>query len=295
MRFEALNAQVGCSEVAMGKKFEMTGSVMAFVFILLSGAVFLSDVFCLAAGARTFINSKNMEFVIIKPGSFLMGSPPEEARRDPDEKQYTVTITRPFYLQVSEVTVDQWRSVMGRSLLGQKKGGNFPVVKVSWHDCRRFIARLNSMGEGKYRLPTEAEWEYACRAGSSTAFWWGDEIDCKKALYANNSHGVNECSSFAKERGLPAGGPVPVRSYQANPWGLYDMHGNVWEWCSDWYGPYPAGEAFDPAGPSEGSRKVRRGGSWFKHGYLCRSANRTFAHPASRYDTVGLRLVKVSE
>jgi formylglycine-generating enzyme required for sulfatase activity len=234
-----------------------------------------------------------MAFVAVPPGSFVMGSPETEQHRDKDERPHRVTITKGFYMQESEVTYDQWVSVMGKR--GREKGrlGDLPVVRVSWHDCIRFISRLNKLGEGIYRLPTEAEWEYAARAGTKTPFWWGEEIDCKKALYANNKNGISECSPESMARGLPETGPAPAKSYAPNPWGLYDMHGNVWEWCADWYGAYADGEAVDPMGPAQGTYRVRRGGSWFKYGYLCRSANRNFAHPASRYETVGFRLVRV--
>jgi len=279
------------------KKRAGNGTLVTFVsaalFALLAASSFMF--IDQASGGQSFVNRLGMEFVQVPAGSFIMGSPASEKRRDLDEKPHKVIISRPFLIQTTEVTVAQWKSVMGRRMMGASKGGNLPVTRVSWNDCVRFIDRLNSMGDGKYRLPTEAEWEYACRAGSNAAFFWGDEIDSSKALYANNMQGANDCAQKVAGMGISASSPAPVKSFSPNAWGIYDMHGNLWEWCSDWYGAYPEGEAVDPQGPAIGSRRVRRGGSWFKYGHLCRSANRNFAHPASRYSTVGLRLVKITD
>jgi len=241
---------------------------------------------------KKFWNSVGMEFVLIPAGTFLMGSPADEPFRNPDEVQHQVTITKPFYLQRTEVTRQQWGALMGGKPFGSRDGDDLPVVKVSWHSSMRFIEKLNAVGEGTYRLPTEAEWEYACRAGSQEAFTWGKNISCGQAMYGNNSLKSKECLEYAKKRGLPMDGPAPVKSYPPNAWGLYDMHGNVWEWCSDWYGDYPQHAVSDPAGPDSGKLRVRRGGSWFKGSWLCRSANRNFSHFASRYRTLGFRVVR---
>lgn len=242
--------------------------------------------------AETYRNRLGMEFVRLPVGTFMMGSPPEEPHHHPNETLHRVTLTRPFYLQTTEVTLAQWRAVMGRRFFFRRKGrGDMPVIKVSWYDAVRFIGRLNRMNEGLYRLPTEAEWEYACRAGSTTAYSWGPEIDCSKALYHNNTLKSGRCVAAARRRGLHVNAPAPVKRFPPNAWGLYDMHGNVWEWCQDWYGPYPRAAVMDPQGPESGSDKVRRGGSWFGDGTLCRSANRNYGHPASRYRTTGFRLV----
>jgi formylglycine-generating enzyme required for sulfatase activity len=233
-----------------------------------------------------------MEFVLIQSGTFMMGSPTDEASRDPGELLHEVSLTRPFYIQTTEVTLKQWRALMGKRFFGRRRGkANMPVVRVSWHDCREFIEKLNGLNQGTYRLPTEAEWEYACRAGSTTAFTWGQTIDCTKALYGNNSHEDGACLDYAKSRGFQHNRPAPVKSFQPNAWGLYDMHGNVWEWCQDWYGPYPSARVVDPTGPASGTEKIRRGGSWFKYGHSCRSANRAHGHPPTRYRTTGFRLV----
>jgi formylglycine-generating enzyme len=242
---------------------------------------------------KTYTNTLGMGFVLIPPGTFTMGSPPSEPYRGISEVRHNVTISKPFYMQTTEVTVKQWHSIMGRRMMGfQNVSDNMPVTRVSWFDCIKFIEQLNKMGQGKYRFPTEAEWEYAARAGTTTAYNWGDTIDCKKAMYGNNSLKYDVCQRYIKSIGLPLDQPAPVKSYQPNHWGLYDMHGNVWEWCMDRFGNYEKKPVTDPKGPDSGIMRIRRGGSWFKYGYYCRSANRTFGHPATRYRTTGFRLVR---
>ncbi|MGD8983742.1 MAG: formylglycine-generating enzyme family protein [Desulfobacteraceae bacterium] len=244
---------------------------------------------------KAFINSIGMEFVLIPAGAFMMGSPPDEPSRNKDEVQHQVSITKPFYMQATEVTLKQWRALMGKRFFGlfKRRGkGNKPIVKVSWFDCVDFIKKLNALNEGIYRLPTEAEWEYASRAGSQEAYSWGNDIDCEKAMYSNNTVKSEECVDYVKSRGLATDSPAPVKSYPPNAWGLYDMHGNVWEWVQDWYGGYPPTAVVDPQGVETGTERVRRGGSWFKYGRACRSANRNFAHPATKHNTLGFRVVK---
>jgi formylglycine-generating enzyme required for sulfatase activity len=240
-------------------------------------------------------NSVGMAFVLVPAGSFLMGSPKDEPFRDKDEAPHKVTLTKPFYIQTTEVTEAQWHALMKWKWFGRRTGGDLPVVKISWYDCMEFVEKLNRLGEGRYRLPTEAEWEYACRAGSQTPYAWGKTMDCTQAMFANNSSDSGDCLEYADKRGLPRDGPAPVKSYSPNAWGIFDMHGNVWEWCQDGYGEYPSEAVADPARTSSGSRKVRRGGSWFKGVLLCRSANRNFGHPASRYATLGFRVVREAE
>ncbi|WP_161626566.1 formylglycine-generating enzyme family protein [Desulfatiglans anilini] len=266
----------------------------ALVFLLAVTAAAVFPYLSRAADA-TFENSLGMTFALIPAGSFMMGSPENEAGRDADEALHEVHISKPFYLQTTEVTVGQWRSVMGSRWWKRDRESMKPMTKVSWFDCEDFVKRLNAMGEGTYRLPTEAEWEYACRAGSRTAYAWGDTLTCRQALFGNNSIKSPECIPAVKEAGLEPDGPAPVGSYPPNAWGLYDMHGNVWEWCLGWYGKYPAGPVTDPAGVADDSMKVRRGGSWFKGPLTCRSANRNFAHPASRYRTLGFRVLRVAD
>jgi formylglycine-generating enzyme required for sulfatase activity len=233
-----------------------------------------------------------MEFVLIRAGTFLMGSPPGEAKRDASEQLHPVTLSTPFYLQVAEVTLGQWEKVMGRSWLFRRQGcPETPVTRVSWRDTQEFLEALNRLGEGVYRLPTEAEWEYAARAGTTTAYPWGEQPDCARAMFGNNENKEETCVDYVRTRGWEVGCPAPVRSYPPNNWGLYDMHGNVWEWVADWFGEYPQGPVTDPKGSAEGSMRVRRGGSWFMYGFYCRSANRAKGHPDSRLQSTGFRVV----
>ncbi len=207
----------------------------------------------------------------IEPGTFRMGSPEDEEGRFTHEgPRHEVTISCPFYLGIFEVTQDQWRAVMERNP-AEFKGPMNPVENVSWDDCQAFIDRLNRLGIGTFRLPTEAEWEYACRAGSDTPF--AGPID-ELGWHAGNSD---------KKTHL-------VGRKKPNAWGLFDMHGNVLEWCSDWYGPYEPGPQTDPKGPETGSSRVRRGGGCFYSASRCRSANRDYYHPSFRYDNYGFRL-----
>ena len=246
------------------------------------------------AQAHTYINSIGMKFVRIPEGIFVMGSPVEEAFRDVSEIQHQVTISKAFYIQTTEVTVDQWRAVMGRRLFARKKGtGNMPVVKVSWHDSIKFARKLSKMDGNRYDLPTEAQWEYAARAGSTTAFFWGNQIDCSQAMFANNPMKHDACTAANRAAGLHPGQPAPVGHFKPNAWGLYDMHGNVWEWCLDRFDRYDAVSIVDPCETDSGQDRVRRGGSWFGASYACRSANRAFAHPMSRLQNTGFRLVVI--
>jgi formylglycine-generating enzyme required for sulfatase activity len=244
------------------------------------------------AQEKEIVNSLGMAFVLIPAGTFMMGSPMDEARRGVSEIQHPVTITQPFYMKTTEVTVDEWRAVMGRRFFARKKGtGDMPVVKVSWHDCKKFIRKLNLMTGDVYALPTEAQWEYAARAGSTTAYSWGDQIDCTRAMFANNSKKYSACVSTNRSSNIDPDGPAPVKRYASNAWGLFDMHGNVWEWCEDLYARYDPVSAVDPCETESGKDRVRRGGSWFGPGYSTRSANRAFGHPMSRLQNTGFRLV----
>jgi formylglycine-generating enzyme required for sulfatase activity len=257
-------------------------------------------------GALT--NNLGMKFVYIKPGSFMMGSPSSESGRDNDETQHRVTLTEGFYLQTTEVTQGQWERVMGSNPSHFKNcGSDCPVEKVSWNDVQTFIQKLNQMeGTGKYRLPTEAEWEYACRAGSMTAIYTGSLVILGKnngpaldpiAWYGGNScvnyGGGYDCSGWDdKQYQCSKCGTQQVGRKKPNSWGLYDMHGNVWEWCQDWYGDYPSGSMTDPEGPSSGAYRVNRGGSWSDVARGCRSAIRFWYEPGYRRSLLGFRLAR---
>jgi formylglycine-generating enzyme required for sulfatase activity len=216
------------------------------------------------------------KFAQICPGTFMMGSPDSESGRDPDEgPQHQVTISKSFELQTTEVTQSQWQAVMG-SNPSYFKGSDLPVENVSWYDAQEFITKLNAKNDGyRYRLPTEAEWEYAARAGTTGPY--AGDLDAM-AWYSDNSDGKTYL----------------VATKAANAWGLYDMHGNVWEWVQDWYGNYDASAVTDPVGPSSGSFRVPRGGGWLTSSQACRSAFRFYFSPDSRSGALGLRLLRTS-
>jgi len=280
-------------EVIMHEKMMTPKNISTIYLIFITVTTLISFPVSICGFEKTYTNTLGMEFVLIPSGTYTMGSPPKESHRGTSEVRHQVTISKPFYMQTTEVTVKQWYSIMEqRMMVSQKDADNLPITQVSWFDCMKFINRLNKLGQGKYRLPTEAEWEYAARAGTSTAYSWGDTIDCDKAMYGNNSLKENKCQPYIRSIGLQIDYPAPVKTYTSNSWGLYDMHGNVWEWCMDWYGDYPKNPVIDPKGPESGHVRIRRGGSWFKYGYSCRSSNRSFGHPATRYKTTGFRLVR---
>jgi formylglycine-generating enzyme required for sulfatase activity len=226
---------------------------------------------------RAFTNSVGMSFMLIPAGSFTMGSPTGEPKRDDGERQHPVTISKPFYLQTTEATQKQWTQVMGSNPSSFKAcGDDCPVETVSWNDVQEFIRKLNQTESvTKYRLPTEAEWEYACRAGSRGRFCFGDE-EAKLGEYA----------WYAGRTTHPVGQKKP------NAWGLYDMHGNVWEWCQDWYGDYTTSQVRDPTGPEIGESRMLRGGSFLFIARNLRSANRNWRGPDSGNFNIGFRVAR---
>ena len=220
--------------------------------------------------------SIGMEFKLIPAGKFIMG----DASSEDNETPHEVTLTKPFKLGVYEVTQEQYEKVMGVNP-SKSKGANNPVENVSWEDAIEFCRKLSELPAEKeagnvYRLPTEAEWEYACRAGTTTKYSFGDD-ESELGDYA--WYGVN---SDQKTH--------PVGSKKPNAWGLYDMHGNVVEWCQDWYGDYPSGSVTDPSGATSGSYRVIRGGSWFFSAEGCRSASRYWGYPSDRSNLDGFRV-----
>ncbi|MBF0527977.1 MAG: formylglycine-generating enzyme family protein [Deltaproteobacteria bacterium] len=231
---------------------------------------------------KKFTNSLGMEFVLIPAGKFMMGSLPSETDGDTDETRHQVTISRPFYMQTTEVTQGQWRALMGNNPSKFKDcGDDCPVESVSFNEILDFISRLNDKeGGAEYRLPTEAEWEYAARAGNTGAYCFGNDTDKldEYAWYSNNSGGRTH----------------PVGRKRPNAWGLYDMHGNVWEWCRDRYGNYPSKPVTDPQGPSRGAFRQDRGGGWDSWAYILRSAFRSGQETATRYNFLGFRLARTS-
>ncbi|HSL62270.1 MAG TPA: formylglycine-generating enzyme family protein [Desulfotignum sp.] len=247
---------------------------------------------CSFSQEATITNHLGMTFIRVAPGTFQMGSPETEPHRKSNEPRHRVEITSAFYLQETEVTLEQWQAVMGKSWLLKRRGGpRTPVTRVSFYDCQKFIRKLNKAGTAQYRIPTEAEWEYACRAGTDTAYSWGDDTDCSLAMYGNslNRHAV--CSPYYRSKGLPVNMPAPVKSFAPNPWGFYDMHGNVWEWCSDEYTDDIREPGVNTYDLFSARPRVRRGGSWYLYDRFMRSANRTYAHPGARFHTTGFRLI----
>lgn len=235
------------------------------------------------------------EFVLIKGGTYIMGSPENEVGKNLNEQQHRVTLQKDFYMQTTEVTQAQWETVMESNPSEFAScGSNCPVENVSWNDVKEFIRRLNEgNGTNLYRLPIEAEWEYACRAGSTSAYEWGNEADCSKMMYGNHVEydGYNDCVDKNKKKLLMPGQTAPVKSYKANRWGLYDMHGNVMEWCQDWYDGYPTGDLTDHRGPNKGEYRVLRGGSWSSKAFNCRAAARERAAQDIKAPYIGFRLV----
>ena len=225
---------------------------------------------------KPITNSIGMVLVPIPAGKFMMSYPPSGS-------QHPVTITRPFHIGAFEVTQEQYQKVMGKNP-SHFKGPNNPVEKVTWDEAVEFCRRLSKLPEEKaaghvYRLPTEAEWEYACRAGTTTKFSFGDdEGQLDQYAWYRDSKGTK--------------GTHPVGEKKPNPWGLYDMHGNVGEWCQDRFGEYPRGPVTDPTGPTTGSGRVLRGGGWFYHAWYCLSGRRGRYNPALSYYSEGFRVAR---
>ena len=236
--------------------------------------------------------------VRIPAGTFQMGSPATERNRESDEVLHTVTLTQDYYMAKYLVTQGQWQAVTGTPMStacgSYGVGASYPVYCVSWDDIRGtggFLEKLNAYltstgqaGAGKFRLPTEAEWERAARGRTQTRFSFGD------ATAGDDSCGANaEASPYVWWCNNARGTSHPVGTMLANQYGLFDMHGNLYEWVEDWYGSYPAGAATNPTGPSTGSYRVVRGGDWYTYLDNCRSANRTNDIPSYRYNVLGFR------
>jgi formylglycine-generating enzyme required for sulfatase activity len=282
------------------------------------------------------VNSLGMTFVKIEPGSFIMGSPPGEAGRDADETQHRVTLTESFMMGTTHVTIAQWKAFVADSAYetdAQRQGwalawtgekwekvagvtwrnpgfaqeDNHPVVEVSWNDAVAFCAWLSHKENRHYRLPTEAEYEYCCRAGTQTVYFWGDTPD-GGAGFANLADQTYRqkhpnYAGFSWSDGYEF--TSPVAHFKPNPWGLYDMVGNAWDWCSDWYGKYPTGDVIDPTGPpaaeatifkgsvtmTPGPQHVMRGASWHSSIAHPRSANRDHVPPDYRSCIKSFRVV----
>ncbi len=239
----------------------------------------------------------------IPAGSFVMGSPDDERGRDADEGPLTnVTISRDFYMGKHEVTQAQWLALMGSWPVtapspGNGMGPSHPAYFVSWNDTQVFIAALNAhivatgQGPAAMRLPTEAEWEHAARAGTTTRFSFGDSLSVADGCEDDGIRGLHMwyCGNNAA-LGQPGYGTKSVGLKLPNAFGLHDMHGNVGEWCQDWSGAYPGGNVTDPVGPSSGTGRVLRGGGWSNDARNCRSASRSNDSPSAQFSSIGFRL-----
>jgi formylglycine-generating enzyme required for sulfatase activity len=260
---------------------------LTFLAIVFAGVVVGSG-----CGPSRYGPVDGMEFVTIPAGSFQMGSPSAESGRWENEKQHLVTVSS-FELMTTEVTQGMWEEVMGTTVDEMRRrseydfglagvGEDLPIYYVSWNDCQEFMERLNAMDSSyTYRLPTEAEWEYAARAGTTTRYYWGDDPD------------EDQIGNHAWFTGNSDGSTHPVGSKMPNAWGLYDMSGNVWEWCEDVFASYydncpTDGSAY--AGP--GSNRVLRGGSWSDNASFCRSATRFYDGPGYRLGYMGFRVAR---
>lgn len=288
-------------------------AIATSLFLLLATATFATPQ---TVEGEVTTNSLGMNLRLIQPGKFLMGSPASEKDRADSETQHEVVLTKPFYMGVTEVTQAQFEEVMG--IMGANptkwKGANLPVVQVSWEDAVTFCEKLSVRDPNlTYRLPTEAQWQYACRAGTTTRFYWGDDPDYSQsdqfAVYMTNSgKQANDVGpknpnlwKLYDNRGNARAFHTLNSGYQTsevgqrkpNAWGLYDMSGNVHEWCADWYGDYPSGRQTDPAGAPDGKRRVISGGSWYVSASLCRSASRAQSWIGMRSLSVGFRVIAV--
>ena len=224
----------------------------------------------------------------IPPGTFTMGSPEKETDfRWADETQHDVTLSQGYWLADTACTQALWRAVLGETP-SRFEGDTRPVEHVSWEDVvEHFLPALNQLVPGlEAELPSEAQWEFACRAGTQTPFSFGDSLNTDQANYdGNHPYGKGKKGEYREQT-------VEVKALPANDWGLYQMHGNVWEWCADWLGDYPREVVTDPPGPTKGRMRVLRGGGWGNGGRDCRSASRHGVEPDGRFGSIGFRLAR---
>lgn len=231
---------------------------------------------------KPFYNSLSMRLVPIKPGSFAMGSPMSEKGRQDDEAQHQVKLTRGFLIGSTEVTQKQWETLMETTPWKFKDqtpvGRNQPATWISWKDADAFCQRLSVREDAVYRLPTEAEWEYASRAGQTGQYGFSDSSNLSANSWFQDS--------------VPSSQPQPVASKQPNAFGVFDMHGNAAEWCADWYGKYARSATTDPTGPTKGEYRINRGGDWDSPARFCRSAYRAGFPIDFKSGTIGFRVVR---
>lgn len=225
-----------------------------------------------------------MEFVLVAPGTFRMGTPDSEEGRGADEILHTVRLTRSFYLGRHEVTQAVWSRVMGSNpAFFDDCGPHCPIERVTWFDVQELIGRLNTRSRRGFRLPTEAEWEFACRAGGTEAFGSRSSLSSRDA-------NMNGNYPYRAPQGVFRQQPTPVGRFEPNPWGFFDMSGNVWEWTEDWHCPYPQGPVTDPVGECQSPHRVIRGGSWLFDGASARCGLRYTHRPQDKGYSLGVRL-----
>ena len=268
-----------------GRQLAATGGILLALLMFRFSDVQLSETL-----PQTITNSIEMKFVLIPAGEFMMGS---EEGTDAEKPVHLVRISKPFYMGVYEVTQAQWDSVIGWDHSSGFKGPDRPVEFISYFDAQIFIRDLNRREQVKsYRLPTEAEWEYACRAGTTTPFSFGATITPSQVNY-DGQYPFEEDAPPGKSRYKT----LPVGSFPPNAWGLYDMHGNVAEWVRDWHEIeyYKDSPGVDPPGPAKGKFKVVRGGSWYDPAWNARSSDRNSREAGKRHKYLGFRLVKMIE
>lgn len=265
----------------------MTSRAAALVVLVAAGIALLATHLVAPGPADFYIEPvTGMVLVAVRPGSFMMGSDESEPGRNDDEYLHRVTITQLFYIGQHEVTQAEWGRVMRTDPSRFTGCEKCPVEQVDFYQVNEFLSRLNAGNTAvRFRLPTEAEWEYACRAGSRTAFSTGEHLTASQANVDTRYTSTGSEDGAAYEKTLPVG------RFAANKWGIRDMHGNVWEWTNDWYGPYDPRQEIDPRGSETGTRKVIRGGSWRFDANSARCGLRYTHAPQDKGDSLGFRVV----
>ena len=265
----------------------MTTRAVALVVLVAAGIALFAARLVAPGPADFYIEPvTGMVLVAVRPGSFMMGSTEGESGRNDDEYLHRVTISQLFYISQHEVTQAEWGRVMRTNPSRFTGCEKCPVEQVDFYQVNEFLSRLNAGNTAvRFRLPTEAEWEYACRAGSRTAFGTGEQLSTSQANVDTRYARAGSEDGAAYEKTLPVG------RFAANKWGIRDMHGNVWEWTNDWYGPYDPRQEIDPRGSETGTRKVIRGGSWRFDANSARCGLRYTHAPQDKGDSLGFRVV----
>lgn len=288
----------------------MERSIVGAISITISLNIVCMSLGGCSGGDEPWVNGMGMEMLHVAPSTFRMGPPRGERAHGPPSSQRTVTISSGFWLSRTEVSQGQWNEIMDPAT-PRFEGAELPIESIRWLDAVRFCNRLSEF-EGRppayeidgfdvrwdrsvagYRLPTEAEWEYACRAGTTGEYASGDSLDPSHAHFDAPASLARTTREVRRgQRKSNAGSTTKVGSKVPNEWGFQDMHGNVWEYCWDWFGPASSGNgaASDPAGPSQGERRVVRGGSWFDEAHWCGCGNRQVPGPGSIAGSIGFRV-----